>query len=203
MLEFKYISIAISFLCGAYIINKIRRFDVYEKEPLIKMALATVYGGIVSIILAIILYKLVGSFGVSNFRSWWGSYLIVGPIEEISKLVALVLIFRFFKDDFNEPNDGIIYMSCVALGFSLIENYQYANIGENNEYLIVLRLLLSTPGHIFFSYLMGISFYLYKREKYSFRIVTISILIAVITHGTYNATIYLGLGFGFIIFLLL
>ncbi len=52
------------------------------------------------------------------------SLIVIGPIEEFSKLLFFVLIVLRF-DEFDEPLDGIIYASFIGLGYAAIENWQY------------------------------------------------------------------------------
>lgn len=52
------------------------------------------------------------------------SILAIGSIEEFAKLFPFLLFVIHFKD-FNEPIDGIIYASFIALGFATLENMQY------------------------------------------------------------------------------
>lgn len=50
--------------------------------------------------------------------------LVIGVIEELAKMLPFFLVIIHFKE-FNEPIDGIIYGSFIALGFSTVENIQY------------------------------------------------------------------------------
>ena len=50
--------------------------------------------------------------------------LAIGPIEELAKLIPFLLIVIHFRE-FDEPIDGIIYASFIALGFALVENFRY------------------------------------------------------------------------------
>jgi len=52
------------------------------------------------------------------------SILAIGPIEEFAKLLPFVLIVLRFKA-FDEPMDGIIYASFIALGYAAMENLHY------------------------------------------------------------------------------
>ena len=52
------------------------------------------------------------------------SVLAIGPIEELSKLLPFVLIVLRMKA-FDEPMDGIIYASFIALGYAAAENVHY------------------------------------------------------------------------------
>ena len=48
----------------------------------------------------------------------------IGVIEESAKLLPFLLIIRLFRE-FDEPIDGIIYASFIALGFAAVENIRY------------------------------------------------------------------------------
>lgn len=50
--------------------------------------------------------------------------LVIGVIEELVKMVPFLLVVLRFAE-FNEPIDGIIYASFIALGFSAVENLSY------------------------------------------------------------------------------
>jgi len=52
------------------------------------------------------------------------SVLGIGVIEEVAKLVPFLLVVLRFRE-LNEPIDGIIYASFIALGFAAVENFQY------------------------------------------------------------------------------
>ncbi len=50
--------------------------------------------------------------------------LAIGPIEEFAKLMPFLLVVVRFRA-FDEPLDGIIYASFIALGYAAVENYHY------------------------------------------------------------------------------
>lgn len=52
------------------------------------------------------------------------SLLVIGPVEELAKLIPFVVVILRFKE-FDEPLDGIIYASFIALGFGAVENVYY------------------------------------------------------------------------------
>ncbi|MGB5334850.1 MAG: PrsW family glutamic-type intramembrane protease [Woeseiaceae bacterium] len=66
-------------------------------------------------------YALAASNSVGLFAY---SMLIIGPIEEITKLLPFaVLVIRFRA--FDEPMDGLIYASFIGLGYATAENFSY------------------------------------------------------------------------------
>lgn len=74
--------------------------------------------------------------------------LAIGPIEELAKLLPFVIVIVRLKE-FDEPLDGIIYASFIALGYAAVENYLYL------EYLTPLesaaRGFASPVVHILFA----------------------------------------------------
>lgn len=174
----------LSFLFGVYCVRYLRSYDVYKKEPLSKMLLVTFCGGVWSIGISLVLYIL--AHKIDSYSSLIAT-LVIGPIEESSKLLALIsCYYLFFRNRWNSPTAGIIYMSCVALGFSLIENYMYAVQASNSGELLFLRLLISTPGHIFFSFFMGISFHKLVRMKSGIGLLSASWCYASLFHSVFN-----------------
>nr|WP_163296041.1 PrsW family intramembrane metalloprotease [Desulfovibrio sp. JC022] len=166
------------------------------------MALVTVVGGGVSFCLAIFLYIWLESFGISEIKNGFGSLFVIGPVEEISKLIAMVLCLIFVRKEINEPTDGMIYMACVALGFAVIENYFYVAESEQPYVTMVLRLLLSTPMHISFSLFMGLAVYSLLKNKIGWGLLVIAFLYAVLAHGLYDLIIFEDLSSIFMFFII-
>ena len=52
------------------------------------------------------------------------SMLGIGPVEELAKLLPFLLIV-LWHPEMDEPIDGIIYASFVALGYAAVENVMY------------------------------------------------------------------------------
>jgi len=50
--------------------------------------------------------------------------LAIGPIEEFAKLLPFLLVVLRLRA-FDEPLDGIIYASFIALGYAAVENFYY------------------------------------------------------------------------------
>lgn len=51
------------------------------------------------------------------------SMLAIGPVEELAKLLPFLLLLRL--PELDEPIDGIIYASFIALGYAAVENLMY------------------------------------------------------------------------------
>ena len=78
--------------------------------------------------------------------------LVIGPVEEIAKLIPfLVFVLRFRA--FDEPIDGIIYASFIALGYATMENLHYLQFLTSTE--AVLRGFAAPLVHIMFASIWG------------------------------------------------
>src|SRR5215468_1752680 len=93
-------------------------------------------------------------FGRSQFSHLLVLIFVVGPIEELLKLLV-VYFFAYRRKEFDEPLDGVIFSATAALGFAAIENVVY--LAQNEPMLVLLRGPLSNPGHALFSALWGLS----------------------------------------------
>ena len=199
-MNIKLLFVLLSFIFGVLGIALLRSFDIYEKEPFWKMFFLGLFGGFVSIITSLLFYAFTNVVYPVALENSLGALFIIGPVEEFAKLFALFAGFFIIKKEMNEPIDGIIYISCVALGFSLIENYTYAIAYQNMNYLILTRLLITTPAHIMFSAVMGIAFYYYKKININYLFVLLAFLYASLLHGVYDLIIFNS--FPFLVFLI-
>lgn len=184
------ILIIISFGIGLFCIKYIRSLDKYEKEPFWHMFAVTCWGGGCSVVISLIIYTILHNFGIRELHNTFGALIVIGPVEELSKFLGFLACYFIIKKQLNEPVDGIIYMACVALGFSLIENFFYATGGINNGHLIFVRLLISTPMHISFSIFMGLTYYIYLQNKKAFLLILYAFTYASLAHGVYDLVLF-------------
>ena len=87
-----------------------------------------------------------------RFRLFLYAILAIGPIEELAKLIPFLLVIRHFPE-FDEPIDGIIYASFIALGFAAVENYFYLPLVTSGEALA--RGFAGPVVHIVFASIWG------------------------------------------------
>ncbi|HEV8338263.1 MAG TPA: PrsW family glutamic-type intramembrane protease [bacterium] len=105
--------------------------------------------------------------------------------------------------NFNEPVDGMIYMSTAALGFAAAETVFYVIrgfVGVAREETIgaafafafgnvaVLRALTGTIGHVTYSGIVGYSLAQYMILKRPGRLVPLGIALATLLHASWNLT---------------
>lgn len=172
-------------LIGIGYLILLRNYDIYDKEPFNILLASFVVGGIVSIIVTTFLYQF-----VSVERTFAQAFYKVGLIEELAKLITFFLIYRVIRKHFDEIVDGVIYMSCIALGFAVIENVSYALNSETPFNILAMRTFTSTIGHMAFSGIMGIALFIHFRVHKNWLGLLLSLVIAAFSHGFYDGVIF-------------
>jgi len=117
------------------------------------------------------------------------SFLLIGPIEEFFKLLAVwVTVYR--SEDFREPIDGIIYSLSAALGFSSIENFVFILFMGPEAFWS--RVLYATPAHVLFASMWGYSLGRARFQRDG-ELLTVGkgLLVAALLHGAYDALVAL------------
>ncbi len=111
----------------------------------------------------------------------------IGLIEELAKLAPFVLVVVRFRD-FDEPFDGIVYASFLALGFAMAENYHYANHLSATE--AIARGFAAPVVHIVFASLWGHHVGLAALERRPILPVALRWLaITAVLHGGYDVIV--------------
>ena len=179
--------IAVASLIGIVYLIKVRSYDIYEKESFLKLLIVAIAGGIISVFTSLFLYEF-----VEVKRNFVDAIIKIGFIEESSKLIALMIIYYFIKNDFNEIVDGIIYITAISLGFAIIENIFYVINSDTPISLLFQRSIFSVIGHISFSGYMGIAYYIHKRVTSNYLGIILSVVLASLAHGFYDGVIFHG-----------
>jgi protease PrsW len=134
----------------------ILRMDRREPEPL-ALVVKVVGLGAASAIVASILEMALDRLPFFNAPGLGGAaataLIEVGPIEEACKL-AVVLLFVWKNPNFNEENDGIVYVGASAIGFALLENIFY--VAQNGIGTGILRAFTAIPLHVFTAVVLGL-----------------------------------------------
>ncbi|HEX3009244.1 MAG TPA: PrsW family intramembrane metalloprotease [Bacteroidales bacterium] len=145
----------------------LRHIDIYERERWYNIGVVFV----LSLMLTEGCYLMYDFANVSLHFNLNGNILNdlaycvfgIGLIEEITKLVPL-LIFLSFSKAVNEPIDYVIYASVSALGFAFMENIQYF---QNDRYYIMHgRALASVVAHMCFSSIVAWGFIVSKYKAH-------------------------------------
>ena len=136
----------------------VRRIDRLHKEPWRMVLVAFGWGAVVATNLAVL--------SVSIYDGLVAGALIPGPgqevatafsaglREELSKGIALLLLFTLMRDEFNDVVDGIVYGAVVGIGFNYFESAQYIAQYGGSQWLNRQVIGLFT-GHAIYTAMIG------------------------------------------------
>ncbi len=174
--------------------------DRYEKEPIPLLIGVFVWGMVVAAggayvlntIFGITVFTLTGSESASDIAT--GS--ISAPfIEEGLKGTAVLLVFLFFRREFDSILDGIVYAGIAALGFAATENVLYIWRGYDSGgwqglfQLVMVRVLLVGWQHPFYTAFTGIGLATARMSRSCLvRMIAplIGLSLAMFTHSVHN-----------------
>lgn len=131
--------------------------------------------------------------------------LNVALVEECLKF-GIVYGFLYPHRSFDEPVDGLIYASAVALGFASAENLIY--MFQMGWDIILLRGLLTTLAHVLFACFWGMAlgrarFEARYGERSQHGLILRGLLLAIAAHALYNYLLMLNLQGGLLVLVLL
>ncbi|RME62544.1 MAG: protease PrsW, partial [Caldilineae bacterium] len=149
--------------------------DRYEREPVWLAAVAFFWGAIPAVVASVIGEILLGAplalepgtVGAAVVES----ALIAPLVEESIKGLAVYLIYRLLRREFDGVLDGLTYGALVGFGFAMTENFLYF-VGAFNEggfvdlsALILLRAVIFGLNHAFYTGLFGIGLGLARQAR--------------------------------------
>jgi RsiW-degrading membrane proteinase PrsW (M82 family) len=132
--------------------------DRYEKEPLSLILVAFLWGALPAIAIAVVFeLVLAAPLERSPFGPTVAAWGLAPLVEEPIKALALVGLFRFARQEFDGPLDGIVYGALVGFGFSMTENLLYFLRYADLDTLFWVRGVFFGLNHAFFTSLIGLS----------------------------------------------
>lgn len=138
--------------------------DRYDPEPPWLIASAFAWGGIVSIFFSMIANDtsaaiVAGITGNPNIGQLFAIVVSAPVFEELFKGIGVVLVLIFFRKEFDDILDGIVYGGVIGLGFATVENILYYGRGVNDGsiiFLLLVRGVMSPFIHSTFTAMTGI-----------------------------------------------
>ncbi|UCD20128.1 MAG: PrsW family intramembrane metalloprotease [candidate division WOR-3 bacterium] len=198
------LSLLIALAPGLFLIWYFNHRDKYEPEPKKKIVIIFAIGALMVVPAAIgerLLANLFGTFSTGIVYTAMLSFLIIAPIEELLKFVA-VRKWIYRSVEFDEVMDGIVYTVSASLGFATFENVLY--VFSLGPVAGIVRAFLAVPGHALFGAIMGyyIGLAKFNPEKES-RLIARGVLYAILCHGLYDFLALLQNSFSSFVILLL
>jgi len=193
--------VALSVLPALALVVYVYRLDPTTREQagpmVVTFLLAVLFAGFAAVVNSLLqpLSDLVPVVGLALYF-----YLVVGPVEETVKWLA-VRLWAYGDDRFDAVVDGAVYGAIAGLGFATIENVLYIARGylaaaqagggvlERAVQTTTARSLAG-PGHVIYSGFAGYYLGLAKfNPGNAGPIVVKGLLIATLVHGTYNTAV--------------
>ncbi len=150
--------------------------DRNEREPWYLIVSALVWGAVLA----------TGLSGIFNTMFGGVAFLITGDeamamqlsasisaplVEEITKGAALIALYFFFRHEFDNVLDGVVYGALIGLGFAVFENFSYyvnQPQGVAGVFLLTfVRGIISAAGgsHATFTALTGLGIGLFRTMR--------------------------------------
>jgi RsiW-degrading membrane proteinase PrsW (M82 family) len=173
-------------------------FDRYEKEPAWLVIGVFLWGFVVAAGTALILNTIFGigvALVLGSQVADVGAAIFSAPlVEESVKGLAVLIVFLFFHDEFDDVLDGVIYGSMVGFGFAAAENVNYIFTGflQNGSQglvtLVVVRVLLIPFLHATLTSMTGVGLAVGRLNKGFLRYgaPVAGYLVAIGLHFTHN-----------------
>lgn len=125
--------------------------NILRNVTLARTLLLMIGGGVISLILALILFRLEGD--ILNTEKLLGPFsaVIAGPIEELAKLLAVLIMVGSLRKRFPWTLNGILFGTAIGAGFAGFETAGYvmqaifANGSLADGYSVMLQRGIFSP----------------------------------------------------------
>ncbi len=146
-------SILLAALPALLLLAWFRRQDRSRPEPLGLLGRSVLYGFLATVPAAALelLLLRVGPSGPRLLAAAFDAFVVAGFVEEGVKYF-FVRRYILGRPEFDERMDGILYASCVSLGFAFAENILY---GYTDRTVLLFRAFTAVPMHAAVSGIMG------------------------------------------------
>jgi RsiW-degrading membrane proteinase PrsW (M82 family) len=173
------------------------RLDAKRPEPLFTrwmISLAGMGSVIPAIFIELALMRTIGE-RVPPLGTYQGAsfhaFAIAAAVEEACKIMVVYWVV-WWRPEFDERMDGIVYAGRAGLGFALVENVMYLmNETAVRDQLVlwVERALLAVPGHAMWTGMIGA---MAARRRFDHKGLGLlgGYLLAVAFHGAYDCTVF-------------
>lgn len=119
---------------------------------------------------------------------WWhdavDAFVVTATVEEALKMVAFAGAV-LWRQELDEPMDGIVYGAAAGLGFAAVENTLYLAM-TGNASLILARAFTATLAHVACSGIAGLCLGLLRFPPRRWMLAGLGCLSAIVMHGAYD-----------------
>jgi RsiW-degrading membrane proteinase PrsW (M82 family) len=144
----------------------VRWLDPYEREPRSLLIGAFLWGGVIATMFASFANytwgTVVARVGGPDFASEWSAALTAPVVEELYKVLGVIVLYLIARAEFDDLMDGFVYGALVGLGFAVVEDVDYfisvfgGSVGGVLEGFYVRVIASGLFGHVLYTGLSGI-----------------------------------------------
>jgi RsiW-degrading membrane proteinase PrsW (M82 family) len=173
------------------------RLDSKRPEPLKLRVLVAVFGA-VAFVPAVIIELVIQRYAGKDVTPEWtyqgasfNAFVVAGATEELCKIVVIYWVV-WWRPEFDERMDGIVYAARAGLGFALVENVGYLLMQPTLSGQIgvwIIRAVLAVPGHAMWTGMIGALAAQRRFDKRGLGLVG-GYLLAVAFHGAYDCSVF-------------
>ena len=171
--------------------------DRFEPEPPRVLATIFLWGATVAAALALAANSVMDALlreAAGDVGGVLTSVLWAPVVEEVAKGIALLLLMRQARDDFDGLTDGVVYAAMVGLGFAMTENVAYYGRAavegpDASVAVFLLRGVVSPFAHPLFTAMTGIGLGLARerpRSAWALAAPVAGLAAAVLLHAGWN-----------------
>ena len=189
-----WIVIAVALLPVLVLFGYIWIKDRRQPEPMKWLLKALFYGFLSTALVLMVVGPLPEIEVAGPMTAFMKAFLEAAMPEEAAKLLMLYILLKK-NPFFDEQLDGIVYATCVALGFAGTENILYLLGGLEDGTWVTMgisRAIFAVPGHFFFGTLMGYFFARawFGNPEHKTRNMFLAWFIPTIAHGIYDGILF-------------
>ena len=169
--------------------------DLHEPEPTHYVVGVFLLGALIAAPMALFITD-----GLFKVPTWgvlprWGlreavaAFLVIAPAQEVSKYLV-VRFSVYLSDEFDEPMDGIIYMSAAGLGFATAWNVQ--QLTRAPQVALTTAAINAVTTTLAHASLSGVVGYALGRAKFirtpkrQTRVLTLGLALAMVLSGSFS-----------------
>ncbi len=134
-------------LCALVLAVIVYRYDLYDREPLLLLALAATLGMAGMHVAGMAQVYFLLRAGDDGINSHWLISALAASHEELAKALVVLVIGLAFKRIFDDPMDGLIYGSFAGIGAAVEESIAAVSQLHPGEGLPPAEVLRIT-GHL-------------------------------------------------------
>ena len=126
------------------------RYDLYDREPWLLLVTAMVGGAVAMRFAGAVEEALLVSISTTA-----GTAALAALVEELCRVVVVLVIAIALPRHFNDPMDGLVYGSVVGLGMALEESFHLLGLRANPGLMELPVELVRLFGHLVMAGIAG------------------------------------------------